>query len=69
VIHLDTSLLVDFLKETGRDAPGPATAFLQAVGEEELPSAYTWRASSRPARSDPSDPSVSGNACAASATG
>jgi len=36
VIHLDTSLLVDFLKETGRDAPGPATAFLQAVGEEEL---------------------------------
>jgi len=34
-MHLDTSLLVDFLKETGRGEPGPATRFLEAVRDEE----------------------------------
>ena len=34
-MHLDTSVLVDFLKETGRGEPGPATLFLEGVGDEE----------------------------------
>jgi tRNA(fMet)-specific endonuclease VapC len=34
-MHLDTSLLVDFLKEAGRGRPGPATRFLEGVGDEE----------------------------------
>lgn len=34
-MHLDTSLLVDFLKETGRGLPGPATRFLGAIRDEE----------------------------------
>lgn len=34
-MHLDTSVLVDFLRETGRDEPGPATRFLEGVSDEE----------------------------------
>jgi predicted nucleic acid-binding protein len=34
-VHLDTSLLVDFLRETGRGEPGPATRFLEGVRDEE----------------------------------
>jgi tRNA(fMet)-specific endonuclease VapC len=34
-VHLDTSVLVDFLRETGRGEPGPATRFLESVRDEE----------------------------------
>jgi predicted nucleic acid-binding protein len=31
VIHFDTSFVVDFLRETSRDDPGPATALLDSL--------------------------------------
>ncbi len=34
--HLDTSFLIDLLREAARDEEGPATARLEALGEEEL---------------------------------
>jgi predicted nucleic acid-binding protein len=36
VIHLDTSFLVDLLRETAREAEGPASRFLAGVQNEEL---------------------------------
>lgn len=36
MMHLDTSYLVDLLRETGRNRPGPATAFLRTVEGDEL---------------------------------
>jgi predicted nucleic acid-binding protein len=36
VIHLDTSFLVDLLREAGREEAGPATLFLEKAQEEEL---------------------------------
>jgi tRNA(fMet)-specific endonuclease VapC len=36
VIHLDTSFLVDLLRETARNREGPATRFLARVPDEEL---------------------------------
>lgn len=36
MIHVDTSFLVDFLRETGRGGSGPATAFLESHPEESL---------------------------------
>jgi tRNA(fMet)-specific endonuclease VapC len=36
VIHLDTSFLVDLLRESARTQPGPATAFLDKIEGEEL---------------------------------
>lgn len=36
MIHLDTSLLVDLLREAGRGAEGPASRFLASIPEEEL---------------------------------
>ncbi|HSS48099.1 MAG TPA: type II toxin-antitoxin system VapC family toxin [Thermoanaerobaculia bacterium] len=35
MIHLDTTFLVDLLREARR-GPGPATAFLEVVAEQEL---------------------------------
>lgn len=35
MIHLDTTFLVDLLREARR-GPGPATAFLEAVADQEL---------------------------------
>jgi len=35
LIHLDTSFLVDVLRESARSAPAAATRFLQSVAEEE----------------------------------
>jgi tRNA(fMet)-specific endonuclease VapC len=35
VIHLDTTFLVDLLREARR-GPGPATAFLEVVADQEL---------------------------------
>lgn len=34
--HLDTSFLVDLLRESGRGRAGPATALLDRLAEEEL---------------------------------
>lgn len=34
--HLDTSFLVDLLRETARGEQGPATAALEDLGDEEL---------------------------------
>lgn len=34
--HLDTSYLVDLLREAARGEDGPATALLERLGEEEL---------------------------------
>ena len=34
--HLDTSFLVDLLRESSRNRTGPATALLDRLGEEEL---------------------------------
>ena len=34
--HLDTSYLVDLLRETRRDEPGPASALLETLSEEPL---------------------------------
>jgi predicted nucleic acid-binding protein len=36
VIHLDTSLLVDLLREAARGKEGPASRFLATVQDEEL---------------------------------
>ena len=36
MIHLDTSLLVDLLREAGRGREGPASRFLASVPDEEL---------------------------------
>jgi predicted nucleic acid-binding protein len=36
VIHLDTSFLVDLLRESRRGNGGPATALLAGLGDEEL---------------------------------
>ncbi len=36
MIHLDTSFLVDLLREAGRDRSGAALAFLNGIEEEEL---------------------------------
>jgi predicted nucleic acid-binding protein len=36
VIHLDTSFLVDLLREAARDAEGPASRFLAGVADEQL---------------------------------
>jgi len=36
VKHLDTSFLVDLLREGAREEPGPATSFLDTVEGEEL---------------------------------
>jgi predicted nucleic acid-binding protein len=36
VIHLDTSYLVDILRETARGTPGAAASFLRGVAEEEV---------------------------------
>jgi tRNA(fMet)-specific endonuclease VapC len=36
VIHLDTSFLVDLLREVARSAEGPASRFLSQVADEEL---------------------------------
>jgi len=36
VIHFDTSFVVDFLRETSRDDPGPATALLDSLPPEDL---------------------------------
>ena len=35
-MHLDTSFLVDLLREVGRSAEGPASRFLSDAAEEEL---------------------------------
>lgn len=36
MIHLDTSFLVDLLRESGRKEAGPATELLNDLGDEEL---------------------------------
>jgi predicted nucleic acid-binding protein len=36
VIHLDTSLIVDLLREAARGTEGPASRFLASVQDEEL---------------------------------
>ena len=36
MIHVDTSFLVDLLRESRRRRPGPATAFLNRIQGEEL---------------------------------
>lgn len=36
MIHLDTSYVVDLLRESGRGAAGPATTLLDRLGDEEL---------------------------------
>lgn len=36
MIHLDTSYLVDLLRETARGKPGPATRRLEELADEEL---------------------------------
>ena len=36
MIHFDTSFVVDFLRETLRDDPGPATALLDSLPPENL---------------------------------
>jgi tRNA(fMet)-specific endonuclease VapC len=36
LIHLDTSFLVDVLRENTRRKPGPATAFFERVADEEI---------------------------------
>ena len=36
MIHFDTSFVVDFLRETSRDDPGPATALLDSLPPEDL---------------------------------
>jgi len=36
VIHLDTSYLVDLLRETAREKPGPATKWLDDMLDEDL---------------------------------
>lgn len=36
MIHLDTSFLVDLQRETGRDQPGSAFAFLEALDPAEV---------------------------------
>jgi predicted nucleic acid-binding protein len=36
VIHLDTSVLVDLLREAARGIEGPASRFLAGVADEEL---------------------------------
>jgi tRNA(fMet)-specific endonuclease VapC len=36
VIHLDTSYLIDLLREQSRDRPGPATAWLEREAASEL---------------------------------
>jgi tRNA(fMet)-specific endonuclease VapC len=36
VIHLDTSLIVDLLRESARGTEGPASRFLASVQDEEL---------------------------------
>jgi tRNA(fMet)-specific endonuclease VapC len=36
MIHLDTSFLIDLLREAGRGREGPASRFLSTVDDEEL---------------------------------
>jgi len=36
VIHLDSSLLIDLLRETARERPGPAFEFMESVDPEEI---------------------------------
>lgn len=36
MIHLDTSFLIDLLRETGRDKRGPAGRLIEGLAEEEL---------------------------------
>jgi tRNA(fMet)-specific endonuclease VapC len=36
LIHLDTSFLVDLLREAAKGAPGAASGFLEESGDEEL---------------------------------
>jgi len=36
MIHLDSSLLIDLLRETGRERPGPAFDALESIDEEEV---------------------------------
>lgn len=36
MIHLDSSLLIDLLRETARERPGPALAFMESLGDDEI---------------------------------
>lgn len=36
MIHLDSSLLIDLLRETGRERPGPAFDALESIDEDEV---------------------------------
>jgi len=36
VIHLDSSVLVDLLRETNRARPGPALEFMESLDEDEI---------------------------------
>lgn len=36
MIHLDTTILIDLLREAGKTGRGPATAFLHSVSDEDL---------------------------------
>jgi tRNA(fMet)-specific endonuclease VapC len=36
MIHLDTSLLIDLLREAARERPGPAFAALESIDDDEL---------------------------------
>ncbi len=36
MIHFDTSFVVDFLRETSRSAPGPASRFLDSLDDAEI---------------------------------
>ena len=37
MIHFDTSFLVDHMRESARNKPGPATVFLEHLDDEEEP--------------------------------
>ena len=36
MIHLDSSLLIDLLRETGRERPGPAFDALESIDDDEV---------------------------------
>ena len=36
MIHLDSSLLIDLLRETARDRPGPALEFMESLDADEI---------------------------------
>jgi hypothetical protein len=52
MIHLDTTFLVDLLRE-GRRGAGPATAFLAPLADQELAISVHALASFMPGRSFP----------------